>query len=172
MLYKDFPEEPEGNLAKIKAVVVSEDTLAGVARELQIDGLLVLGKGEDLSGGRQKNTILADALEALIGALYSDSGYHVASLFVRRWMQAEIERVRTGRSFHDHKSVLQELCQQRFHKLPVYHMLKKSGPDHNRVFWAEVLIAGVSYGPGLGHNKKTAEQEAARIAFEALQKSP
>jgi ribonuclease-3 len=168
LLYERLMERPEGELAKIKSVVVSEDILSGVARELQIDTLLILGKGEDLSGGRTKNAILADAMEALIGALYLDSGYNAAFSFVSRFIGEEINRVLENRHHKDYKSLLQELCQRRFHSYPVYRLQKHSGPEHERLFWMEVMVDTVVYGPGMGRNKKAAEQEAAKIAFETL----
>jgi ribonuclease-3 len=168
LLYRDLADRPEGDLAKIKSVVVSEEILSGIARELQIDKLLILGRGEELSGGRDKNTILADALEALIGAVYLDSGYKAAYNFVRAHIGAEIERVLENRHYRDYKSLLQELSQQRYRKYPVYHLLKRSGPDHERFFWTQVVVDDRIFGPGMGRNKKTSEQEAARIAYEAL----
>jgi ribonuclease-3 len=169
LLYQDLADRAEGDLAKIKSVVVSEEVLSGIARELQIDRLLILGRGEDLSGGRTKNAILADALEALIGAIYLDSGYKAAHHFVSARIGVEIERVLDNRHYRDYKSLLQELSQQRYHKYPVYRLLKRSGPEHDRFFWTEVAVNDQTFGPGMGRNKKTAEQEAARIAYEALE---
>jgi ribonuclease-3 len=168
LLYQRLEDKSEGELAKIKSVVVSEDTLSGVARELQIDRLLILGRGEDLSGGRTKKTILADALEALIGALYLDSGYEAAYNFVSRRISPEITRVLDNRHHLDYKSLLQELSQRLYRKYPVYHLLKHSGPEHERFFWIEVTLGDKTFGPGMGKNKKAAEQEAARIAYDAL----
>jgi ribonuclease-3 len=168
LLYKELSGRPEGELAKIKSVVVSEEVLSGVARELQIDNFLLLGKGEELSGGRQKSAILADAIEALIGALYLDSGYKAVFAFVSRWMGPEIHRVLDNRHYQDYKSLLQEFTQCRYRNYPVYQLTKQSGPDHDRLFWIEVKINGQSFGPGMGKNKKSAEQEAARMAYEQL----
>jgi ribonuclease-3 len=168
LLYSDFSDKSEGNLAKIKAMVVSEEALSGIARELQIDNLLLLGKGEDRSGGRGKKTILADAFEALIGALYLDSGYKAASSFVSPHIRAEIRRMLEKNYYRDYKSLLQELCQHEFHSYPQYRMAKRSGPEHERFFWMEVSVGGKVFGPGMGRNKKSAEQEAAKMAFEAL----
>ncbi|MDR2743392.1 MAG: ribonuclease III [Treponema sp.] len=168
LLYKELAGRPEGELAKIKSVVVSEDILSGVARELQIDGLLLLGKGEDLSGGRQKSAILADAMEALIGALYLDSGYKAAFTFVSRWMGPEIHRVLDNRHHRDYKSLLQEFTQCMYRNYPIYRLIKRSGPDHNRLFWIDVRVNDQTFGPGMGKNKKSAEQEAARMAYEHL----
>jgi ribonuclease-3 len=169
LLYQNLADRPEGDLAKIKSVVVSEEVLSGIARELQIDKLLILGKGEELSGGREKNTILADALEALIGAIYLDSGYKAAYNFVSLRIGVEIERVLENRHYRDYKSLLQVLSQQLYRKNPTYRILKRSGPDHERFFWTEVVVNNQTFGPGRGRNKKTSEQEAARIAYEALE---
>jgi ribonuclease-3 len=168
LLYRKYAEKSEGELAKIKSVVVSEDILSAVARVLQIDTMLLLGKGEDLSGGRTKKAILADALEALIGALYLDSGYKAAYDFVSRCIGPEIDRVTETGYHRDYKSLLQELCQRCFHACPEYRLIKRSGPEHERLFWTEVQAGGTVYGPGMGRNKKSAEREAARMAWEAL----
>jgi ribonuclease-3 len=168
LLYERLTEKKEGELAKIKSVVVSEDILAGIARELQIDTLLVLGRGEELSGGRSKKALLADALEALIGALYLDSGYQAVYSFLRPHIGPEIAKVLDNRHHRDYKSLLQELCQGRYKTYPVYQLVKRSGPEHEHFFWMEVQINGRIYGPGMGKNKKSAEQEAARIAYERL----
>ncbi|MDR2258074.1 MAG: ribonuclease III [Treponema sp.] len=168
LLYKNLSQKPEGELAKIKSVVVSEDILSGIARVLQIDTVLLLGRGEELSGGRTKKGILADALEALIGALYLDSGYKTVFNFVSRCIGPEIDRVMDRDYRRDYKSVLQELSQRLFRTYPVYRMIKRSGPEHERLFWMEVTVNGQVYGPGMGRNKKSAEQEAAKIAWEKL----
>ena len=168
LLYQILDGRPEGDLARIKSVVVSEDVLSGVARELQIDTLLILGRGEELSGGRTKKAILADALEALIGAIYLDSGYKNAFTFVESFISVEIERVLENRHFQDYKSLLQEFCQRLYRNYPNYHLVKRSGPEHERIFWVEVTVNGKVFGPAIGKNKKSAEREAARMAWEEL----
>ncbi|MDR2103223.1 MAG: ribonuclease III [Treponema sp.] len=168
LLYERLIDKSEGELAKIKSVVVSEDILSGVARELQIDTLLLLGHGEELTGGRNKKAILADALEALIGALYLDSGYKSAYTFVQRWIDPEISRALDNRYHQDYKSLLQELSQRLTRTYPVYRVLKRSGPEHARLFLIEVTVNGKVFGPGMGRNKKSAEQEAAKMAYERL----
>lgn len=168
LLYKNLSGRPEGDLARIKSVVVSEDILSGVARELQLDTLLILGRGEEMSGGRTKKALLADALEALIGALYLDSGYKSAYAFVSRFISAEIEQVLENRHFQDYKSLLQEFCQRLYKKYPEYLLVKRSGPEHSRVFWVEVSVNGEIFGPATGKSKKNAEREAAKMACEAL----
>jgi len=171
LLYKTYKDKSEGELAKIKSVVVSEDILSGIALGLQIDRMLLLGKGEDLSGGRTKKAILADAMEALIGALYLDSGYKAAFDFVSVCINPEISKV-TGENYHkDYKSIFQEYCQRNFRCYPEYRIIKRSGPEHDRTFWIEVCINETAYGAGTGRNKKSAEQEAAKAAWEKLTES-
>jgi len=168
LLYQTYKDKTEGELAKIKAVVVSEDILSDIALEYKIDDMLLLGKGEERSGGRAKKAILADAMEAVIGALYLDSGYKPAFEFVKRCIEPEIFKV-TGENYHkDYKSLLQEYCQQQYRCYPEYIMVKRTGPEHERTFWMEVRINETVYGSGTGRNKKSAEQEAAKTAFEKL----
>jgi len=169
LLYQQYADKTEGELAKIKSVAVSEDVLSSVARVLQLDTMLLLGKGEDLSGGRTKKAILADTLEALIGALYLDSGYKAAFTFISRYLVPEIGRVTENDYHRDYKSLLQELCQRQYRSYPQYRLVKHSGPDHERMFWIEVNVNGTLYGPGIGRNKKSAEQEAAHMAYQALE---
>lgn len=168
LLYRELPDKNEGDLAKIKSVVVSEEILSGIAVELRIDRLLVLGKGEELSGGRGKKAILADAAEALIGALYLDGGFKAAWNFVSSRVRPEISRVLENRSARDYKSLLQECSQRLYRTYPEYRLVKRSGPDHDRLFFIEVTVNGTSYGPCTGRSKKAAEQEAAKLAYEAL----
>ena len=168
LLYNHLGGKSEGDLAKIKSVVVSEDILSGVALELRIDTLLILGKGEELSGGRTKKAILADTLEALIGAIYLDSGFKNAHVFVGAFVAAEITRVLENRHYRDYKSLLQEFCQQKFKSYPDYRLVKRTGPEHSRTFWVEVAINGKVYGPATGLNKKSAERDAARLAYDEL----
>jgi len=168
ILYKTYADKTEGELAKIKSVVVSEDILSNIALGLEIDKMLLLGKGEEHSGGRNKKAILADAMEALIGALYLDSGYKAAFDFVSACLIPEIGKV-TGDNYHkDYKSIFQEYCQHNFRCYPEYVMVKRSGPEHERTFWMEVRIGETVYGAGTGRNKKSAEQEAAKAAWEKL----
>ena len=168
LLYSKFPDKTEGELAKIKSVTVSEEILSAVALLLQIDTMLILGKGEDQSGGRKKKAILADAMEALIGALYLDSGHGAAFEFVSRYIEPEIDRIADTGKYRDHKSVLQELCQQQFHTYPEYRLVKKTGPEHEHIFWVEVKIKGRAFGPATGRSKKAAEQEAAHLALKEM----
>ena len=168
LLYKTFPEKSEGELAKIKSVAVSEDVLSEIAVNLKIDEILILGRGEELSGGRNKKTILADAMEALFGALYIDAGYKAAFDFITRCLTPEIN-IAAGDNYHkDYKSLLQEHCQKVLHCYPEYNLVKKTGPEHDRTFWIDVKIGDANYGTGKGRNKKSAEQEAAKAAWEKI----
>jgi len=168
LLYQLYSDKSEGDLAKIKAVVVSEDILSGIALNLKIDTMLLLGKGEEMSGGRAKKAILADAMEAVIGALYIDSGYKTAFDFVSRCITPEINKVAGADYYKDYKSILQEHCQRQFRCYPEYAIVKRTGPEHDRTFWVDVKINDNVYGTGMGRNKKSAEQEAARAAWEKI----
>lgn len=167
-LYRLLESKAEGDLARIKSYVVSEEALSGMARELGVDRLLLLGKGEENSGGRNKKAILADAVEALIGAIYLDQGFEAAEAFVLSLVEPEITKVLQNRHRKDYKTVLQEYV-QKFHRgYPRYELVKKSGPDHDRTFWVSCEAVGRSFGPCEGKNKKEAEQAAAKAAYEAI----
>lgn len=167
-LYHALPDRPEGDLARIKSVVVSEQSLAEIARRLKVDAFVLVGKGEENSGGRSKRAILADAMEAVIGAYYLDSGYRAARAFVLEIMRPEIEKVLEDRHHKDYKTLLQELVQKQFRTYPRYTVQRKSGPEHDRTFWVVVGVEGRQWGPAQGKNKKGAEQAAARLAWEDL----
>ncbi len=163
-LYNTMPENPEGDLAKIKSAVVSENTLSEIALELSIPEMLVLGKGEDLSGGRKKKAILADAMEAVIGALYVDSGFKAAESFVLKIIDKRIAFIVESGSWRDFKSILQEYVQKNYKTMPVYKEEGRSGPAHNQVFSISVNVQGRVFGPASGKNKKEAEQAVAEKA--------
>jgi len=167
-LYSELPDRPEGELARIKSFVVSEDSLAEIALRLSVDSCLLIGKGEENSGGRRKKAILADAMEAIIGAYFLDSGFRNARGFVRAILEPQIRKVLEDRHQKDYKTLLQEYVQKRFHSYPKYLLEKKTGPDHDRTFWMTVTVDGTVYGPGKGKNKKSAEQNAANIAYTRL----
>ena len=167
-LYTSLPDKNEGDLAKIKSFVVSEHSLSDVAKKLSIDTFLLLGKGEDYSGGREKKTLLADAFEAVLGAIYLEAGLKGAKRFIMRFLQPEIKKVLEDKHHKDYKTLLQEHVQKIYKAYPKYQLIKKTGPDHAKIFWMEVVVQGETYGPGEGKNKKEAEQKAARIAWEAL----
>jgi ribonuclease-3 len=156
----------EGSMAKVRAAVVNEASLASVARSLGVGAALVLGRGEDTSGGRDKASILADAMEAILGALYLDGGLEaVRSLILRKWGSLIEERA-AAPGGRDYKTRLQEVLASGG-EAPDYEV-EGSGPDHRRVFRAEVSVAGRSLGSGWGTSKKRAQQAAAREALEAL----
>lgn len=167
-LYEDMMDNPEGDLARIKSVVVSEQTLAPIAVAIGIDTMLVLGKGEEVSGGRQKKAILADAVEAVIGAYYLDSGYAAAEKLVLSFIVPEIRKVQQNRGVKDYKTLLQEFYQKKYKACPAYELVKKTGPDHDQTFWVSVHLGSTTYGPAQGKNKKTAEQAAAQMAYSAV----
>ena len=157
-LYKDMEENPEGDLARIKSIVVSEQTLAPIALALGIDRMLVLGKGEEMSGGRTKKAILADAVEAVIGAYYLDSGYEAAQRFVLSFIVEEVRKVQQDKGQKDYKTMLQELYQKMSKHCPTYELVKTTGPDHDRKFWVKVHLGDKEFGPAEGKNKKTADR--------------
>ncbi|MBO4533248.1 MAG: ribonuclease III [Treponema sp.] len=165
-LYNNF-ENPEGDLAKIKSAVVSEKALAPRALEFGIDKLLILGKGEESTGGRTKPAILADCMEAIIGAYYLDSGYKNAEKYVLEFIIPEIKQTVTD-GIKDFKTQLQELYQKKTKKCPVYQLVGKTGPAHAQVFEVQVMLGDKAFGPAHGKTKKDAEQEAARLALEYL----
>jgi ribonuclease-3 len=169
-LHEELTDQPEGELARIKSFVVSEASLSEIARRLRIDNYILIGRGEEYSGGRSKKAILADALEAIIGAYYLDSGFPAAKRFVERLLVPEIEKVLEDRHEKDYKTLLQEHVQKRMKTYPHYRIVQKTGPDHDRTFLIEVRINNRSFGQGRGKNKKEAEQDAARVAWTTIQK--
>jgi ribonuclease III len=166
-IFRTYPDLPEGELAKVRATVVSAAALAEVAAELDLGSALLLGRGEDASGGREKPSILADAMEAVIGALYLDGGWDRAAEFVMRLMGERIEEASAGPGGQDYKTRLQELAARQLEVLPQYDVVDR-GPDHAKHFTATVSLGGRQRGQGEGRSKKQAEQAAARDAWEAL----
>jgi len=166
-LYRTHPELAEGQLAKLRAAVVNMRALAAVARALDLGDFLYLGRGEVTTGGRDKPSILADTLEAVIGAVYIDSGIEVASSLVRRLINPLLRDSAALGAGLDWKTSLQESASLAGLGVPVYEVAE-SGPDHAKTFRAMVVLDRHSYGPGAGRNKKEAEQNAAALAFAAL----
>lgn len=162
-LYKSL-DNPEGDLAKIKSAVVSEKALAPIALSLGIDKLLVLGHGEEVSGGRTKPAILADCMEAIIGAYYLDSGYKAAEKYVLSFIEPEILKV-CSNGLKDFKTLLQEKYQRSHKQIPKYELLKVSGPDHEQIFEVVVHLGDQVFGPTKATSKKEAEQLAAQEAL-------
>jgi ribonuclease-3 len=167
----EFPDSSEGSLSKLKAHLVSEASLAKAARRMKLGRLLRLGKGEELSKGREKHSLLADALEALIAAVYLDGGLEASRAFTLRVLEEELSATHTQRArpgLDDYKTHLQEVCQKRFETLPQYAIVRESGPDHEKIFEVELRIQGTMRGIGRGHSKKEAEQMAAKEALAQL----
>lgn len=170
-LFRAYPHLPEGELAKVRASLVSSAALAEVAAELDIGNALLLGKGEDGSGGREKPSILADAMEAIIGACYLEGGWRLAETLVMDLLGDRIGSAAAGPGGQDYKTRLQELCSQRFDQLPSY-TISERGPDHAKEFDATVRVAGHLKGRGQGRSKKQAEQAAAKVAWAELLSAP
>lgn len=177
LLIKRFPEATEGELSKAKAKLVSEPMLSQIARQIEMGRFVLLGKGEELTQGREKASILADTLEAVIAALYLDGGLSVAESFVARCFERPIRDLAEPRGaeslmrpYFDYKTSLQELCQKEFETLPAYELLRESGPDHEKLFEVQLSIAGRIISQGVGRTKKEAEQQAAKEALKQLEK--
>jgi ribonuclease-3 len=168
-LYHRFPDLPEGNLTRLRSALVRTDTLARVARSLNLGDCLYMGKGEEETGGRNRQRNLACALEAVTGAVFIDRGFEVAREFVLRVLASEFEPVISGKLGRDPKSKLQEIVQAQKQQLPVYQVVDSTGPDHEKIFTIEVLVDGILLGHGTGKSKRGAEQEAARVALERLE---
>ena len=160
-LYREHEDLPEGELTKLRASIVCEPTLALCAREISLGDYLLLGKGEDMTGGRERKSILSDALEAVIGAIYLDGGFTNAKEFILKFILKDIEHKKL---FYDSKTILQEVVQGEHENL-TYVLTDESGPDHNKSFTVEVRVEEQVLGCGSGHTKKAAEQEAAYNAL-------
>ncbi len=169
-IYRAYPHLPEGELAKVRATVVSAAALAEVAAELELGEAILLGKGEAQSGGQEKPSILADALEAVIGATYLDGGWSAAADLVLGLLGTRIAEAALGPGGQDYKTRLQELAARHFDGLPSYQV-DDEGPDHAKRFVATVLVGGRRRGQGEGRSKKQAEQAAARAAWQVLREA-
>jgi ribonuclease-3 len=169
-LYERNLDSTEGFLARTKSYVVSEQTLHRVGQGIGIQRYLLIGKGEEKSGGRNRKGLIGDSVEALIGAYYLDSGYKKARKLVEKLFLKEIIDVEKDRHEKDYKSILQEYVQKRFKTVPEYTVVNTEGPDHRRTFFVNVSIRKNTFGPGVGNNKKEAEQNAAEKALAALRK--
>ena len=161
-LFHQYPQMPEGKLTKLRASIVCEPTLALCAREIHLEHHLLLGKGEEHTGGRYRDSIVSDAMEALIGAIYLDGGFANAKEFIHRFILKDLENKKL---FFDSKTILQEIVQANFKEVISYHLIGEEGPDHNKIFRVAVHIGEEEYGVGEGRTKKAAEQEAAYISI-------
>ncbi len=157
-LFESFPKETEGELTRLRASMVCEQTLSFCTRELELGKYLLLGKGEDQTGGRERDSILSDALEAVIGAIYLDGGFASAKEFILKFVLNDLEHKKL---FYDSKTILQEIVQGNFSEELHYRQLREVGPDHNKRFLMQAMIGDSAYGQGEGRTKKAAEQEAA-----------
>lgn len=157
-LYKNYPQKPEGELTKLRASIVCEPTLALCTEAIHLGDYLHLGNGEDMTGGRKRKSILSDALEAVIGAIYLDGGFANAKEFVEKFILTDIEHKKL---FYDSKTILQEIVQAHFKEELSYHLVGEEGPDHDKTFQVSLQIGEQVYGIGKGRTKKSAEQEAA-----------
>ncbi len=167
-LYKSYAELPEGKLTKYRAIIVCEETLAELAKSLDLGEFILFSKGEEATGGRQRQSILADALEALIAAIFMDGGIAAAKTFVLKLFAEKINDAVKGRIFLDYKTALQEKVQAERQQTIEYKIIAETGPDHLKEFVAIVLIGDKQYGSGNGKSKKEAEQQAAKVAIARL----
>ena len=161
-LFKTYPKMPEGELTRLRASLVCEPTLAFCARELGLGDFLSLGKGEEITGGRHRDSVTSDAMEAVIGAIYLDGGFANAKEFILRFVLNDIEHKKL---FFDSKTIFQEMVQGKIPGEISYHLVGEEGPDHDKIFSAEVWIGEKSMGRGNGRTKKAAEQMAAYQAI-------
>ena len=161
-LFHDNPQMPEGKLTKMRSSLVCEPSLAGCAKEINLGDYLFLGKGEEATGGRFRESIISDVMEALIGALYLDGGFSSAKDFIHCFI---LKDYKNRILFYDSKTVLQEMIQTKPHQNLVYDLLEEKGPDHNKEFVVQAVLNGQKIGYGVGKTKKAAEQQA---AYEAI----
>ena len=171
LAFRQFPDLSEGELAKLRAATVKMPTLAAVARQLALGDLVRLGRGEEMSGGRDKASILADCMEAVLGAFYLDKGLEPTRELIERLFWPRMEAYARGEGDRDHKMTLQELASREFSVAPEYRV-SSQGPDHAKEFTATVFLRGEPYGSGRGRSKKEAEQQAAREALELIASEP
>ena len=162
-LYRNYPDLPEGDLTKLRASIVCEPTLALCTREMDLGDYLLLGKGENQTGGRKRKSILSDALESVIGAIYLDGGFEPAKKFIHKFILTDIEHKKL---FYDSKTIFQEIVQEKGLQPVEYVLTEEKGPDHDKQFTVEVRVNGEVFGCGTGHTKKAAEQAA---AYQAIQ---
>lgn len=167
-LMERFPQADEGALSKMRALLVNEESLAKVARGLDLGELLLLGKGEERTGGREKSSVLADALEAVLGAVFLSGGMTAAMTLVDRWFGGLLDTVAEGGSGTDYKTRLQEQVQGRLRASPRYRVVAEAGPDHSKEFEVEVTLGAQVFGRARGRSKKEAEQLAAQQALATL----
>jgi len=167
-LFTKYPDHPEGDLTAYRAALVRTTTLAKLAENLHLGDKLKMSKGEELSGGRTNPSLLANTVEAVLGALYLDQGYQVVFDFLSHHLFPLIDTIVEKKLFKDYKSTLQELVQAQGLQSPEYRVVAETGPDHDKEFTVSVLINDQDYASGIGKSKQAAQQEAARLALEKL----
>lgn len=164
-LFQMYPDMAEGKMSKLRASIVCEQALAFCARNIELGKFILLGKGEEASGGRERNSIISDVFEAIVGAIYVDGGFETAKKFISKFV---LEDIGERQLFVDSKSILQEMVQANSHSILSYKLIGEFGPEHNKEFEIAVYIDEVFMASGRGHNKKEAEQRAAYSAMKAL----
>ncbi|MFB0921696.1 MAG: ribonuclease III, partial [Oscillospiraceae bacterium] len=168
-LYLSYPKMPEGQMTRIRAELVCETSLYEVAKLLNLGMFIKLGRGEEHTGGRARESILADAVEAIIAAMYLDGGLEVAKSFIDKYILSKLPAMET-RPVSDYKTALQEYVQRKSGQVLSYELLNEEGPDHNKSFTMQVSLNGKPIGVGIGHTKKEAEQNAAKNGLEEISK--
>ena len=168
LLIKKYSDFSEGTLSKIRAAIVNEKPLAELARNLEIGNCLLLGKGEEISGGRSKDSLLANAFEAVIAAIYLDAGFAKTKSILKKLMGPFLNDDSMHSQYFDYKTALQEFCQKKYKAAPVYKIVDSCGPDHAKTFEVEVSVAGKVIHAGSGKSKKEAEKQAAKKAWQEL----
>jgi len=169
-LFKHYEDYPEGDLAKIKSAAVSETTLAKLARGLNLGSFVMMGKGEENSGGRNRSSILANTFEAVIGAIYLDLGLKESRRFILSLIKEDIERIDHLTYMRDPKTNLQEYVQKKYKERPVYEVIEEKGPDHQKIFLVQLIIHGKKFSIGNGSSKRKAEMDAAKKALKEINK--
>lgn len=167
-LFNNSERLPEGELTRIRATIVCEGSLKAVADKLELGKFIFLGKGEESTGGRTRASILSDAVEAIIAAIYLDGGFEPAQKFILENMKDIMNSALAGKIFKDYKTQLQEVVQKNQGAQVLYNIKSEKGPDHNKTFEIEVSVSGIIYAIGIGRTKKEAEREAARLALEMI----
>jgi len=167
-LFTHYPQNSEGDLTKIRAAVICEQTLAKRAKILNLGDYMLLGRGEEMTGGRERNSLLADAFEAIIGAIYLSHGLESVREFILSQLVPEINCVVKGEYGQDYKTILQEVVQKNGSANLQYRIIDETGPDHDKIFTVELLLDGKSISKGKGRSKKEAEQSAAELAYRIL----
>lgn len=167
-LYQKFTKRTEGQLSKIKSILVSRPVLAEIAVDVSLGDMLLINKGEEKTGGRMRQSILSDTFEAVIGAIYLDKGLEAAREFIHQNLLVNFKSIMQRKLYRNYKSILLEYAQSEIGKKPDYKMIKESGPDHDKHFWVAVCLSGDKIAEGEGKSKKMAEQEAARHAIQKI----